>query len=172
MADSNEFHRTKPDKGPTPRHELSRRTLMVLAGCVTCSGMGLGTAHALAGEPEAKPTREFDAGLLTEFASDGVYEQFARRERLLVIRKQGRIFVSSSTCTHRNCVVKFSNENNELRCPCHGSSFDDTGTILEGPATISLPRYGVWVRNQRLIVNTNQLFTERNWDKAGAFVEV
>lgn len=43
----------------------------------------------------------------------------------------------SSVCTHEQCTVS-SFVNGELRCPCHGSKYSSSGTVIQGPATRAL----------------------------------
>jgi len=49
--------------------------------------------------------------------------------------------VLSLRCSHFGCTVRWDNEEQVLRCPCHGSRFDDRGAVLKGPAKKSLPVY-------------------------------
>ena len=44
-------------------------------------------------------------------------------------------------CTHRGCQVEPAGE--RLACPCHGSEYSLTGTVLHGPAERPLTRYAV-----------------------------
>jgi Rieske Fe-S protein len=37
--------------------------------------------------------------------------------------------------------VRWDNDAQELRCPCHGSRFDDRGTPTKGPAKQGLSLY-------------------------------
>ncbi|MFN7144436.1 MAG: ubiquinol-cytochrome c reductase iron-sulfur subunit, partial [Myxococcota bacterium] len=41
-------------------------------------------------------------------------------------------------CTHGDCDTDWIAAEEALVCPCHGSTFDTTGAILEGPATVPL----------------------------------
>ena len=49
----------------------------------------------------------------------------------------------ASTCTHEGCTVSFSLASTKFPCPCHGSEFSSTGSVLQGPATQSLKKYAV-----------------------------
>lgn len=49
----------------------------------------------------------------------------------------------SSVCTHLQCTVNV--EGRRIRCPCHGSTFDREGNVLQGPATQPLARYATSV---------------------------
>lgn len=61
-------------------------------------------------------------------------------DRLYVIATdRGRYAVLSPICTHLECVVNV--EGTRIRCPCHGSTFDLEGGVLQGPATRPLRRF-------------------------------
>jgi Rieske Fe-S protein len=45
----------------------------------------------------------------------------------------------SPICTHRGCTVDV--QGSLLVCPCHGSTYDREGTVLEGPAERPLRRF-------------------------------
>ena len=44
-------------------------------------------------------------------------------------------------CTHKQCEVRPSSQG--LNCPCHGSEFDRSGKVLEGPAEKDLAQFTV-----------------------------
>jgi len=44
-------------------------------------------------------------------------------------------------CTHKGCTVKPSGD--ELKCPCHGSEYYNSGAVKKGPAQRSLKEYNV-----------------------------
>ncbi|MBI2616341.1 MAG: ubiquinol-cytochrome c reductase iron-sulfur subunit [Gemmatimonadetes bacterium] len=61
----------------------------------------------------------------------------------VVTADRGRYSVVSPICTHLACTVNV--EGTQIRCPCHGSTFDLEGNVLQGPATQPLRRYPVSV---------------------------
>jgi glycine/D-amino acid oxidase-like deaminating enzyme/nitrite reductase/ring-hydroxylating ferredoxin subunit len=52
----------------------------------------------------------------------------------------GALYAVSLRCTHLGCLVRYNAAERSWDCPCHGSRFDVTGAVLEGPATEPLPR--------------------------------
>lgn len=55
-------------------------------------------------------------------------------------------------CTHRKCQVGYNAPSKRVDCSCHGSKFDLTGRVLNGPATENLPAYPCWLKGDRVIV--------------------
>jgi cytochrome b6-f complex iron-sulfur subunit len=60
---------------------------------------------------------------------------------VLVARGAADAFTAvTASCTHMNCVITgFSGQS--YVCPCHGSQFDTTGRVVNGPATRALQQY-------------------------------
>ncbi len=57
--------------------------------------------------------------------------------RVCVVREENRLAVISTTCTHLGCIVAVSDTG--FDCPCHGSRYDQDGTVTGGPAPRALP---------------------------------
>lgn len=57
----------------------------------------------------------------------------------IILNKQGITTVFSSRCTHLGCRINH-HKNNELLCPCHGSSFTMEGEVIKGPAVTPLKK--------------------------------
>jgi Rieske Fe-S protein len=61
----------------------------------------------------------------------------------------------SQVCTHLSCAVFFSQETNQLECPCHKGSFSITdGSVIAGPPPRPLPRI-VLERRGNVLVATS-----------------
>jgi cytochrome b6-f complex iron-sulfur subunit len=59
----------------------------------------------------------------------------------------------SGICTHQGCIVTdYDGTNNVFVCPCHGSRFDLSGNVVQGPAPAKLIQYSTRVENNFLIV--------------------
>ena len=56
-------------------------------------------------------------------------------EALAYYRKEsGELNCFSATCPHMKCTVHWNEAQRSFDCPCHGSRFNGTGDVLEGPA--------------------------------------
>jgi Rieske Fe-S protein len=136
------------------RREFVALSSAVLIGCD--KGQKTGPARnsdAAATIPLTK--QPVDAGLITSFDKDDVYDTF-REQGFLVIRRDKKLFVLSSICTHKGCKVRVADDLTFF-CKCHHSEFDKDGNVTKGPATRSLPRLEVTVdARQHVLVNLPQ----------------
>jgi Rieske Fe-S protein len=62
--------------------------------------------------------------------------------------------VMSLRCTHLGCTVRWDNDAQVLRCPCHGSRFADDGRPVQGPAKRSLTVYPSQLLGTKLMFKT------------------
>ena len=124
---------------------ISRRDFLLLTtglvgGCTT-GGVGFPTS-----------TRSLNAGAIGDYAADGVYNKF-RDQGFFVVRQGGKLFALSAICTHRRCKLT-SRPDRTFYCPCHGSTFDATGHVTQGPARRDLPVFETVPDEQgQLVVN-------------------
>ncbi len=74
-------------------------------------------------------------------AGQPVYFEFpSGYPNMLVLQSDGSLVAFSILCTHVCCQLQYDPTVKELGCPCHGSIFDSSGKVLQGPATTDLPR--------------------------------
>jgi Rieske Fe-S protein len=80
---------------------------------------------------------------------------------LLVGRDPEGLFARSSLCTHAGCNLNedgASQPSGGIRCGCHGSQFDATGSVLAGPANRPLPALSIELGDDgNLYVDSNTL---------------
>jgi Rieske Fe-S protein len=138
---------------------LNRREFVALSSAVL-TGCDRGQKTDRAKNTDAAPTTHVatqpaDAGLVTSFDKDDVYDAF-RDQGFFVIRRDKKLFVLSSICTHKGCKVRVSDDLTFF-CKCHHSEFDKDGNVTKGPAKRSLPRLEVMVdERQHVLVNLPQ----------------
>jgi glycine/D-amino acid oxidase-like deaminating enzyme/nitrite reductase/ring-hydroxylating ferredoxin subunit len=62
-------------------------------------------------------------------------------EKLAIHRTpEGELKVLSAVCPHLKCIVHWNASESTWDCPCHGSRFDTSGEVIEGPAYHPLAR--------------------------------
>ena len=65
-------------------------------------------------------------------------------QSIIVINSGSGNFVAlSSVCTHEGCTVGYDSPTGNVKCPCHGSVYAITGSVLTGPAPTALKSYPV-----------------------------
>jgi glycine/D-amino acid oxidase-like deaminating enzyme/nitrite reductase/ring-hydroxylating ferredoxin subunit len=52
--------------------------------------------------------------------------------------EDGTLHAVSAVCTHLGCQVKWNRAERSWDCPCHGSRFDVSGRVIQGPAVKDL----------------------------------
>jgi Rieske Fe-S protein len=117
---------------------LNRRTFLLLsaafaAGCAATPG----GANLYAGRTE----RSVNAGPASQYLADGVYPRY-RDLGFFIVRRGANLFALSAICTHRKCKLDAESDKT-FYCPCHGSTFDATGKVTEGPARRDLPQFEI-----------------------------
>jgi cytochrome b6-f complex iron-sulfur subunit len=64
-------------------------------------------------------------------------------EDIIVVNTGDGFIALSSVCTHLGCQVTYDPNNGNLPCPCHGSVFSTSGSVLNGPASSPLETYDI-----------------------------
>lgn len=85
-----------------------------------------------------QPNR-FSIGKPEDFPSGARVSLDARR--VCIVREGDKVAAISTTCTHLGCIVSVSETG--FACPCHGSRYDQDGTVTGGPAPRALPWFQV-----------------------------
>lgn len=62
-------------------------------------------------------------------------------EPVIIGRDARGLYAMTVTCTHQGCEVEPVGV--ALACPCHGSRFDENGSVIQGPAGSPLAHFGV-----------------------------
>ena len=135
--------RERPRPAEAARWRLSRRELLQ-AGLGAAAGLAAGAVGASLVGGTRRPPIGDDAGLV---AGDGFWVEVARVEDVppgsavrfttaafdgFVVNDAGTVRALSSVCTHMGCTLHFRPDWQDLRCPCHGASFDLAGRLANG----------------------------------------
>jgi Rieske Fe-S protein len=62
---------------------------------------------------------------------------------------------TSIVCTHMGCEVEVAEGGKSLACPCHGSQYNEDGTVRHGPAERALRRYVVESDDAQITVHVS-----------------
>lgn len=61
---------------------------------------------------------------------------------IIVVNTGGGNFIAlSSICTHQGCTVAYNSTASNFQCPCHGSAYSTSGSVINGPATVGLQSF-------------------------------
>ena len=74
-------------------------------------------------------------------------------DNIIIINTDGGFVALSSVCTHQGCQVTYDKGNGNLPCPCHGSLFSISGSVLNGPASSPLNKYNVTQEGDLLTID-------------------
>lgn len=114
---------------------------------------------AYGGVVTAGPVGNFEPGTVTAFAKGQFY---------LVRLKDGAFLALSRKCTHLGCTVPWSEVDRKFACPCHASSFSETGEVLSAPAPRPLDLYRVLLENGVVKVDTSVAITRERFEPSQA----
>ena len=156
--------------------QLNRREFVTAVACAACL-CGLGSSAELLADdsPATAPSTLLDVGAKSDYATDGITSTWmALPNRVAVVRQAGRIYASTTVCTHRGGTSKWHPDLDSLYLPAPSARhFDIQGNVTKGPARTPLMRYAISVdANGHLIVDKSQSFTSDQWDLPASFVKV
>lgn len=88
--------------------------------------------------------KQADARVLDEVPrGEGRIVRLDGRQLAVYRDPSGELSTCSATCPHMRCIVHWNVFERTWDCPCHGSRFDATGSVLEGPSTHDLHKVDV-----------------------------
>lgn len=110
--------------------QLGTRITLGLAGLLGLGGLVRFFSH----QPDPGQPTSFDLGGVNDFPMNG---KLVRRDIPAVIYYSGDGYQAYSlVCTHLGCTL--DEDGDQFSCPCHGSRFNQDGSVLNGPADKSL----------------------------------
>jgi len=103
-------------------------------------------------------------GNISDFDNNSVYP-FRNGKFYLVRLKDGGFIALSLKCTHLGCSVLWDEKKSQFNCPCHASSFDMYGNVIDPPAPRALDMYPVVVEEGQLLVDVASPKRRQNFKK-------
>jgi nitrite reductase/ring-hydroxylating ferredoxin subunit len=152
--------------------EINRRQFIAAAVAATCVMCRHRLADAQTTVPASQPSgKVVDVGPRSEYAADGNSDKFIASDHIVVSRENGKIFASSSHCTHTTGEVRV--EPGRLYCPRHKGVYSPEGTPVSGPPKVALPRFAVSVDSRgHVIVDTSTQFPAEKWTDPASYIAV
>jgi len=140
---------THADRPETGRVRITRRALLA-GGLGAAAGLAAGAAGmaVLRGEPSAGGGLLGDNGTVPLVGANGYWQAVVAVADLpegsavrfttaafdgYAVNDGGTIRALASVCTHMGCTLHYRPDWQDLRCPCHGASFDLAGNLANGP---------------------------------------
>ena len=71
---------------------------------------------------------------------------------LVIQTAQGSFNAFTAVCTHEQNVITGFQNNNTFVCPAHGSQFNTSGAVVQGPATQRLRQFTTQFTNNVLTI--------------------
>jgi cytochrome b6-f complex iron-sulfur subunit len=136
--------------------------------------MTLGTVRFLFPNVLSEPPSKIKVGFPDGYEDGKVVERY-KDQNTWIVRKDGRIYALSTTCTHLGCTPNWLEREQKFKCPCHGSGFYISGINFEGPAPRPLERWAVGVGDDgQIVVDKSRKFQfERGeWSNPDSFIKV
>lgn len=86
-------------------------------------------------------TLDISTGPYDVLKKEGGYIVYAVA-KVIIARIAGDAFIAvSSVCTHAGATLEYVSSTSKFYCSAHGSNFNQTGTVANGPASEALKQY-------------------------------
>lgn len=80
-----------------------------------------------------------------------------RKQQVIVVRAQGRVFAFNLSCPHENTALKWLPKDNRFQCPKHESKYQPNGTFVSGRATRNMDRLAIRHEGNDLLVDLSHI---------------
>jgi cytochrome b6-f complex iron-sulfur subunit len=104
-------------------------------------------AGAFGGVFDLGPVDDFPLGSVTPVTNGRFY---------LVRQTDGGFLALYQKCTHLGCAVPWEPELGRFVCPCHASTFETDGEVINPPAPRPLDRFPVTIEDGVVYVDTGE----------------
>ncbi len=144
----------KPEKGKVDRRDFIQKSLLIAGGAMGASwllqacGKSSSSTPAPAGG-SVNFTIDISTSQYQALQTNGKYLYVG--STILARDSSGNFVALYDVCTHAGCTIGF-NGTNQFPCPCHGSIFDESGNVVQGPATAPVKKYTCTLSGTKLTV--------------------
>jgi len=146
-------HPTPNDPNDVSRRGFLQLALGWLAGTFAIVASAAGAVRFLVPNVLFEPSQIFKAGKAEDYPDGSV--TFLEDERVFLVRQGNTYRCLSAICTHLGCTVNRAAKG--YHCPCHGSVFDEQGSVKGGPAPRGLAWFQVTLsKDNRLLVDKSR----------------
>ncbi|MFQ5792466.1 MAG: ubiquinol-cytochrome c reductase iron-sulfur subunit [Acidobacteriota bacterium] len=138
---------------PPPRRGFMRWLVRSFLSLWALAAMGVGLSYLKAPET-GRRRRLVPAGSFSslEVGHARLVRHGSRPLYVLRISKS-EVLALSAVCTHRQCVLGWSQERKVFACPCHSGVFDASGQVASGLPRRRLEQYRVTVQRDRIWIH-------------------
>jgi len=77
---------------------------------------------------------------LSNVPPGSAYRMTHADQPLVIVNVGGDVRAFLAVCTHEGCPLGWNAQQHLIRCPCHGSAFDTSGNVVQGPAQLPLTK--------------------------------
>jgi cytochrome b6-f complex iron-sulfur subunit len=104
--------------------------------------------------PPSNPTALFtvDLGSSIKHVGDSTVSNGVIVARIAADNAAGSFVAVQVACTHEGGTLGYNSNQGLFVCPLHGSVFNKSGSVVQGPATTSLKQYNISVTGSTLSV--------------------
>jgi cytochrome b6-f complex iron-sulfur subunit len=147
-------HEAQIESNEIARREFIQKSILFVGGAIGASWLlsacgKSNSSPAASTAPNVNFTIDISKTPYTSLQTNGNYVYV---NTTIVARDSVGNFVALyDVCPHAGCTIAF-NSTNQFPCPCHGSIFDESGNVVQGPATSGVKKYTCTVKGTQLTV--------------------
>ena len=71
-------------------------------------------------------------------------------------------------CTHLGCLVRWDEDEDQFKCPCHSGKYNRNGEVISGPPPKPLSIFQLEVISGDVVVDTSQVIQRDTYDPTQA----
>jgi len=134
--------------------------------CLELTGFSLWSIREMVQRRKRKIEENlFYVGVLDDFEKGSV-TAFINGRFYLCRLDDGGVMAISRKCTHLGCTLPWNHEKKEFICPCHASTFDIRGIVLNKPANRPLDLFQIRIENTRIFVDISSPIKRSKFDQS------